>query len=258
MSKHKVVIVPVHNQGEYLKKCINSFIDYTFVNRYELIVVNDGSTDKDTNIFINYLESLSPFITVLKNQTAQGFSAACNKGIQYALDNFDFNCLCLLNSDAEVVTENWFDKVEEKFVTGNKIGVASVMSNNAMAQTVKNIDKYLNEIEQKPTVYCNFVHGFCYFISKELIETIGLFDETTFPHYGSEDDYSLKSIKSGFKNIIVGSVFVKHNNETSYTHAVRAKFVKTTLPALQRRWGYKYVADCVNQANKAGQYLNNI
>ena len=63
MSKQKVVIVPVHNQGEYLKKCINSFIDYTFVNRYELIVVNDGSTDKDTNIFINYLESLSPFIS---------------------------------------------------------------------------------------------------------------------------------------------------------------------------------------------------
>jgi len=254
MNKQQVIIIPVHNQLSYVQKCINSIIGNTLDAK--IIIVDDGS-DFDTKDWIN-LQTVLYNVFALRNETAQGFSAACNKGIQYALDNFDFNCLCLLNSDADVVTENWFDKVEEKFVTGNKIGVASVMSDNAMAQTVKNIDKYLNEIEQKPTVYCNFVHGFCYFVSKELIETIGLFDETTFPHYGSEDDYSLKSIKSGFKNIIVGSVFVKHNNETSYTHAVRAKFVKTTLPALQRRWGYKYVADCVNQANKAGQYLNNI
>lgn len=254
MSKQQVIIIPVHNQLPFLQKCIGSVVYKTFDPI--VIVVDDGSTESDIKFWLQ--ENVEGKFYLLSNETAQGFSAACNKGIQYAIDNFYFNCLCLLNSDAEVVTENWFDKVEEKFVTGNKIGVASVMSDNAMAQTVKNIDKYLNEIEQKPTVYCNFVHGFCYFVSKELIETIGLFDETTFPHYGSEDDYSLKSIKAGFKNIIVGSVFVKHNNETSYTHAVRAKFVKTTLPTLQRRWGYKYVADCVNQANKAGQYLNNI
>ena len=258
MSKHKVVIVPVHNQGEYLKKCINSFIDYTFVNRYELIVVNDGSTDKDTNIFINYLESLSPFITVLKNQTAQGFSAACNKGIQYALDNFDFNCICLLNSDAEVVTENWFDKVEHYFVNGENVGVASVMSDNAMAQTVKNVPEYLKVIDSKPAVLTPLCHGFAYWISKKLIETVGLLDDKMFPNYGSEDDYSLKSLKAGFNNIMIGSVFIKHKGEASYSSAVRTKFVKITLPLLMNKWGRKYVADCVIKYNKCGTYLNNI
>lgn len=250
MNKEQIVIIPVHNQLLYVQKAISSVIKNTQIPI--IIVVDDGS-DVETRhwLFTN------PFIHLLTNETAQGFSAACNKGIQYASDNFDFNCLCLLNSDAEVVTENWFDKVEHYFVNGDNVGVASVMSDNAMAQTVKDIPKYLNSIESKPAVLTHICHGFAYWISKKAIETIGVFDVKTFPAYGGEDDYSLRSIKHGFNNIIVGSVLIKHKGETSYTEAVRTKFIKTTLPALQRRWGYKYVAECVNQANKIGQYLNN-
>jgi len=251
MGKDKIVIIPVHNQLEYFKRALGSVMKYS--PDAVVIVVDDGSTDKATREYLSANEGIYEF---LYNETAQGFSAACNKGIQYTLDNFDFNCLCLLNSDAEVATENWFDKVEECFISDEQIGIAGVVSDNAMAQTIKNIPLYLKDIDNKPTLYSYFIHGFCYFISKKLIETIGLLDEKTFPHYGSEDSYSLDSIKHGFQNIIVGKVFVKHNNETSYSHAVRAKFVKTTLPTLQRKWGFSYVAKCVNQANNCGQYLN--
>lgn len=266
MSKQKIVIIPVHNQLPYLIKCIESVHknnretvfkdgDYTASN-ITLIVVDDGSTEEDCKYFFD-LKMDGGFI-LLRNETAQGFSAACNKGIQYALDNFDFNCLCLLNSDAEVVTENWFDKVEHYFINGDNVGVASVMSDNAMAQTVKDYSTYKEKIDNKPAVESPLVHGFCYIISKKLIETIGLLDEKLFPHYGSEDDYSLKSLKAGFTNIIIGSVYVKHNNETSYTHAVRAKFVKKTLPLLMQKWGSRYVANCVKKYNDCGIYLNNI
>lgn len=253
MNKQQVIIIPVHNQLPYLIKAIESVIRKT--KEYELIIVDDGSTDYNIR---EYLSSNEGIFTLLINETAQGFSAACNKGIQYAIDNFDFNCLCLLNSDAEVVTENWFDKVEHYFVNGENVGVASVMSDNAMAQTVKNVPEYLKVIDSKPAVLTRICHGFCFFMSKKVIETIGLFDVETFVAYGGEDDYALRSIKYGFNNIIVGSVFVKHHGEASYSPSVRSKFIKTTLPTLQRRWGYKYVADCVNQANKIGQYLNNI
>lgn len=253
MGKEKIVIVPVHNQFAYVKTCIASVL--TSDNDCTIIVVDDGSTEKE---LIDWYDDYSYLFTVLYNETAQGFSAACNRGIQYALDNFDFNVLCLLNSDAEVVTEKWFDKVSYFFEAGDKIGVAGVVSDNAMAQTIHDIPTYLKTIDKKPTVYCNIIHGFAYFISRDLIQTIGMFDVNTFVAYGGEDDYSLRSIKNGFNNIIVGSVFVKHKGEASYSSSVRSKFIKTTLPTLQRRWGYKYVSDCVKQANRAGQYLNNI
>lgn len=250
----QVIIVPVHNQLSYVQKCIGSIVDNTLDAK--IIIVDDGS-DFDTAEWINFQTSLVNIFSI-RNETAQGFSAACNKGIQYALDNFDFNCLCLLNSDAEVVTENWFDKVEDYFIHGDNVGVASVMSDNAMAQTIKNIPEYLKTIDSKPAVLTPLCHGFSYFISKKLIESVGLLDDKLFPGYGSEDDYSLKSLKAGFNNIMIGSVFVKHKGEASYSSAVRSKFVKKTLPLLMQKWGSRYVANCVKKYNDCGTYLNNI
>lgn len=250
--KKKVIIIPVHNQLTFVQKCVKSVFANT--KNFELIIVDDGSAE-ETEEWIRKNEKPLQYKRI-RHEQAMGFSKSCNDGIDYAMENFDFTCLCLLNSDAEIVTNEWFDRVENWYDMGEKVGVAGVMSDNALAQTIKNIPLYLKYIDTKPTIFCNIVHGFCYFIGKELISTIGHLDGYTFPHYGSEDDYSLKAIKYGFKNIIVGSVFVKHNNETSYTHDVRAKFLKTTLPTLIKRWGRLYVNDCVVQANKAGQYLN--
>jgi GT2 family glycosyltransferase len=240
--KKQIVVIPVHNQLPFFVKALESVITHS--PDAVIIVVDDGSTDLETS---RYLERNSDSYIFLKNNVAKGFSSACNKGIQYAIDVFDFHCICLLNSDAEVVTEDWFTKVEKYFIQMKDTGVASVMSDNAMAQTIKDVPNYLRRIHRKPFMYSPLAHGFCYFISKRLIEKIGLLDEIAFPHYGSEDDYSLKSIKNGFKNMIIGSVFVKHNNETSYTHDVREEYVKISLPALLDKWGKKYVDDCVRR-----------
>ena len=106
--KKKIVVIPVHNQLPYFIKAFES------VKKYSpdaiVIVVDDGSTDDETS---KYLWRNNDSYLLLENEIAQGFSSACNKGIQYALDNFDFNCLCLLNSDADVVTNDWFTKVEK-------------------------------------------------------------------------------------------------------------------------------------------------
>ena len=251
--KSQIIIIPIHNQLPFVQKCYESVMKYT---KLSIIIMVDDGSDKETADWIRLQDVLNNVVSI-RNEKAQGFSVACNKGIDYAMAHYDFNCLCLLNSDAEVATENWFDKVEAHFTSGIKVGVAGVMSNNALAQTIKNIPEYLKKIDSKPTVYCNIIHGFCYVVSKKLIETIGHLDNITFPHYGSEDDYSMKSIQQGFVNILIGSVYLKHANETSYTHDVRANHLKKTLPDFQKRWGYQYVDKCVRQAIKAGAYINN-
>jgi glycosyltransferase involved in cell wall biosynthesis len=44
-----VVVVPVYNADKYIEKCLKSILDQTYKN-YELIVINDGSTDKTKSI----------------------------------------------------------------------------------------------------------------------------------------------------------------------------------------------------------------
>lgn len=193
---------------------------------------------------------------VLRNKTAKGFSKACNRGIDYAMKNYDFNCLCLLNSDTEILTNNWFDKVELYFEQNEKIGLASVVSDNATHQSVVDVEKYLNEINKKPTYDTKLVHGFCYFMGKNIINTIGRFDDDKFPHYGSEDDFALKSIKYGFKNILVGSVFVLHKGHRSYSSETRTEYVKKSYPDLINRWNKKYVDECLEISYEIQKMLN--
>lgn len=249
----KVIIIPVHNQLPYLQKCVKSVFANT--KNFELIIVDDGSSG-ETEEWIRLNEKPLQYKRI-RHEKALGFSKACNDGIDYAMENFDFTCLCLLNSDAEIVTQGWFDKVESCYIDDSKIGIAGVMSDNALTQTIKDIPLYMKTIDSKPTVFCHLVHGFCYFIGKKLIEKIGHLDDDRFPDYGSEDSYSLTSIKYGFKNIILGSVFVKHKNEQSYSHEKRAEHIKVSLPALIKLWGKYFVNDCILQARSVGNYINN-
>lgn len=250
----EVIIIPVHNQLQCLKVCIESVYKHT--ENPKVIIVDDGSTDIETKQWIIDNEKQLGYVRIY-HEVAMGFSKACNDGIDYALQHYDFVSICLLNSDTQIRTPDWFSKVNWYFKNGDKIGVASVMSDNALAQTVRNVPRYMANIDTKPAVYSVLLHGFCYFISKELILKIGKLDEVLFPHYGSEDDYSLMSIKAGYKNLLVGSVFVHHDNAKSYTEAQRSKIVIKSRPDLDKKWTAGFVNKCGIMSVKAGNYLNN-
>jgi len=249
----QVVIIPVHNQLPYLQVCVRSV--YANTKSPKVIIVDDGSTDEITAQWIDQSKQLYGY-EIIRHDTAYGFSKACNDGIDYAIEHYDFNCLCLLNSDTEVRTPDWFSKVEWFFLNGDKIGLASVMSDNALAQTVTNYNRYMAKIDSKPSVYSYLLHGFCYFISKELIFKLGKLDEVVFPHYGSEDDYSLKSLKAGYNNLLVGTVFVHHANSKSYSESQRQKIILKSFPALNNKWGKHLVNSCGVMSVKAGRYIN--
>jgi GT2 family glycosyltransferase len=245
-----VIIIPVHNQVFHLKDCIDSIKKHT--KEYSLIIVDDGSTDYET---VKWIDDL-PDKILIRHTKAMGFSKACNAGIDYAIKYLDFNILCLLNSDTVIVTPDWLDKMAIEFSKFEKPGVASVVSDNATSQTIYNPAKYLTKINTKPTLKSQLIHGFCYFMSRKVILTIGRFDEDLFPHYGSEDDYSLNCIKHGFTNFIVGSIFVKHNASTSYSAERRESLISKSLPALLTRWTRHYVSDCINRSLHIQKMLN--
>lgn len=77
------IIVPVYNVSDYLAKCLDSLLAQDLPqNEYEIIVVNDGSTDKSEDIAQQYADKYEN-ITLI-NQENQGLSGARNTGIKYA------------------------------------------------------------------------------------------------------------------------------------------------------------------------------
>ena len=72
------VIVPVHNQEKYIGRCLRSLLDQSLIRgMYEIIVVNDGSTDKT----LYALEIFKDEINILINKKNKGLSFSLNKGV---------------------------------------------------------------------------------------------------------------------------------------------------------------------------------
>lgn len=76
------LIVPVYNVDMYLEDCLNSLITQKFKGSYEIICINDGSTDDSLRILQKY-KMLDPRI-IVQSQENQGLSASRNNGLEFA------------------------------------------------------------------------------------------------------------------------------------------------------------------------------
>lgn len=75
------IIVPVYNVDKYLNRCVDSILNQQF-NSYELILVNDGSTDNSGSICDDYALSNDKISVIHKDNG--GLSDARNKGMATA------------------------------------------------------------------------------------------------------------------------------------------------------------------------------
>ena len=84
MSKVSI-IVPIYNCSSFLNECIDSILSQSYKN-FELLLINDGSTDNSQEIIESYAikDSRIRFFP----QENQGVSVARNKGIQEAKGDF--------------------------------------------------------------------------------------------------------------------------------------------------------------------------
>ena len=79
------IIIPVHNTAKYLKKCLNSLLNQTW-QEFEIILIDDGSTDNSDDICDNYAKKNQNICVI--HQTCMGVSYARNNGIEHAKGEF--------------------------------------------------------------------------------------------------------------------------------------------------------------------------
>lgn len=83
--KHKFsLIIPAYNVEKYIKKCLDSVLNQTY-NNYEIIIINDGSTDNTYKILESYKSNKK--IKII-NQENKGLSNARNTGVSNAKGDY--------------------------------------------------------------------------------------------------------------------------------------------------------------------------
>ncbi len=109
------IIIPVYNSQKYLNQCLDSIINQTF-NDFEVICIDDQSTDSSLDILQNYAK-IDPRIKIIRQENA-GAGAARNAGLKIAkgdyilfLDSDDFFELNMLEKAYEACVKNDLDFV---------------------------------------------------------------------------------------------------------------------------------------------------
>src|SRR6266540_1135366 len=87
MDKKISIIIPVYNVEQYIEKCLQSCINQDLPHQdYEIIVINDGSTDGSLEVVNRVTTDYSNFIII--NKPNEGASSARNKGLDIASGNY--------------------------------------------------------------------------------------------------------------------------------------------------------------------------
>lgn len=94
-------MVPSYNVEKYLDKCLTSFSDARFNDRLDVMIVNDGSTDRTAEIAEGYVQRF-PHIFRLINKENGGHGSAVNKGMEEARGKY----FRIVDGDDWVHTEN--------------------------------------------------------------------------------------------------------------------------------------------------------
>ena len=151
------VIIPLYNSSDYIKKCIESVINQTYLN-IEIIIVDDFSQD-DSILKIKTLKDCR--IKIISHKTNKGTAAARNTGIKAARGEF----VIFLDSDDYVDSDLVIKCIQEQ----QKNNVDCVVYNRLKVNDLGNsIEPYVSEWDDK--FYGNKIENKC--INNDETETL--------------------------------------------------------------------------------------
>jgi glycosyltransferase involved in cell wall biosynthesis len=164
------IIIPTYNRGWIIKEAIESVLAQDFID-FELIVVDDGSTDNTSEILHSYREDITVF-----QQNNKGVSAARNRGLSEASGRF----IAFLDSD-----DLWLPKKLSRQVDYFNLNpdamicqTEEIWIRNNMRVNPKKRHKKLSGMIFEPSLDLCLVSPSAVMIRRSLFEEVGGFDET--------------------------------------------------------------------------------
>lgn len=220
-SKRVSIIMLTFNQLELTKQCLESLDKYT-VFPWELIVVDNGSTDGTPDYLEKYRKNLKADMQCIFNKENRAFSKANNQGIKLAVGDY----ILLLNNDV-ILTQKWLERLITCIEGFPKTGLAGPCTNIASGaqrivpgyDDIRDLHKFAAGFSMKNTgrwIDCHRLNAFCLLIKREIIDNVGLLDERFGPGGYEDYDYCLRVRQAGYKIMLAGDVYVHHIGGQGY------------------------------------------
>lgn len=234
LSSTIYIVIPVHNNIRLTLKCLASLQSQSYPT-YEIIIVNDGSTD---GTYEAIQERFSE-VTVLKGDGNLWWAGGTNMGIEYVLEkatNEDF--VLTLNNDLEVNADYLGVLVEtyqlhKPCLVGSvsvyhhnpdRIDYAGTKWNPYTAKSRPSVPEtsYAALLKNHQVITTDTLPGRGTLIPVSLFKEIGLFNAEQFPQYLADYDFSRRALYHGYKLLIASKAVVRSVVEnTGYSYKLK-------------------------------------
>ncbi len=233
MKKTAIVTLTYNKLNEATKPFLTSLYQYTNEDDFDLIIVDNASSDETKEFIGNFCKSHSN-IKLIENNENLGYSKGNNIGIKEVLDK-DYQYIALLNNDI-LFTPNWLSGTISKFEEDLSLGMVSPRIQKGKKITKENyLNKYKSYLSKfkgslKYTIEPLFC---CVFIKKEVIDKIGLLDENFSPAFWEDNDYCFRAMYNGYSLAISNQSFVFHN------HSTTSSSIDKSIPERNKEYFFK-------------------
>jgi O-antigen biosynthesis protein len=258
------IIVPTKDKLDLLRPCIDSVLERTDYQPFEILIVDNASIETRTGDYLASITS-NPKVRVLPYPGPYNFSAINNAAAREARGAY----LCLLNNDTEVVNPEWLSELM-RYAVRKEIGAAGakLLYENGSIQhagvvigigdAAGHAHRFLRASEpgyfRQPhvTQYVSAVTAACLVVEKKKFDVVGGLDEASLAVAFNDVDLCLKLEKAGWRNVYVPhAVLLHHESRSRGKDSARGNVerYRRELSVLQERWGTKAYADPLHNPN---------
>jgi len=199
------IIIPNWNGEHLLKTCLPTLKAHTKIE-YELIVVDNGSTDNS----VKYLEKQN--VKVIKNGENLGFSKAINIGTRISRGEY----ILWLNNDIIIKADGWLKYMVDEFNKIPNCGAVGPSGGRIHPTTLQYIGGYhpfyKGEVE--------YIEGWCLLTSKKVLDDVGFLDEDFFM-FAEDSEWCFRAKKKGYKIIQIPNVPILHLGSMTVKNQVK-------------------------------------
>lgn len=240
------IVIQTRDREEYLRPLLESMHELTQYTNYELVIVDNETSDPDALEWLKALPSDPRWqgrMTVVERKGKFNWSAGANIGAGAASGKY----LLFLDNDIHVVQKEWLGRMlgiaqrPEVGIVGPRLAFAEtakiqdggwILGLNGLAATPWNCEMELTEPGYMGRAVCDqnvgAVSGSALLIRASVFDDFGGFDETDFPLFNGALDLCLRVSEQGFKIIWTPYSMLVHYGGVS-THERR----KDTVSALE-------------------------
>lgn len=223
------IVIPNKDHASDLKRCVYSILEKSTYTNYEIIIVENNSTEKATFDLYEELKEASDKVSVVTFEGEFNYSAVNNFGVSFAKGEY----ILLLNNDTEVITLNWLEEMlmyaqrEDVGAVGAKLYYADrtiqhagvvigLGAHRTAGHTHYKMPKenlgYMGRLCYAQDV--SAVTGACLLVKKSLWDEVGGLD-TDFKISLNDVDFCLKLREKGYLNVFTPFAELYHYESVS-------------------------------------------